>query len=81
MIPDKAPVKNVAIGFISWKNFSSFGADWPSGWVTNISEYKTVNIVPVSVSDRHTPTTNFNIVSISSGLCLFIELKMVVSLS
>jgi hypothetical protein len=81
IMPDKAPVKKVAIGFISWKNFSSFGADCPSGCVTNIREYKTVNIVPVNVSDRQTPTTNFNIVSISSGLCLFIELKMAVSLS
>ena len=60
MIPDNVPVKNVAIGIISSKNFWSIGLIALSGCVTNIKEYSTTNTIPVNVNARQIPIKNFN---------------------
>jgi hypothetical protein len=60
IIPDKVPVKNVAIGTINSKNFWSIGEIALSGWVTKIKEYNTTNTIPNKVSDKQIPIKNFS---------------------
>jgi hypothetical protein len=58
IIPDRVPVKNVAIGTINSKNFWSIGEIALSGCVTKISEYNTTNTIPTKVNDKQTPIKN-----------------------
>ena len=59
IMPDRVPVKNVAIGTISSKNFWSIGEIAFNGCVTKINEYKTTNTIPNTVNDRQMPIKNF----------------------
>ena len=61
IIPDRVPVKKVAIGWMSSKNFISLGAEAFIGCVTCIKEYSTANIIPVSVNDKQIPTIKFKL--------------------
>ena len=60
IIPDKVPVKNVAIGIINSKNFWSIGLMAFNGCVTKINEYSTTNTMPNNVNDRQMPIKNFS---------------------
>ena len=42
MIPLSVPVRNVAMGMMSWKNLLSTGLMPFMGWVTNETEYKNI---------------------------------------
>ena len=59
MIPDRVPVKNVAIGIINSKNLLSTGDIPFIGCVTKISEYRTTNTMPNNVKPRIQPIKNF----------------------
>jgi hypothetical protein len=59
MMPDRVPVKNVAIGTINSKNFWSIGEIAFSGCVTKIKEYNTTNTIPNSVNVKQIPIKNF----------------------
>jgi hypothetical protein len=61
MIPDRVPVKNVAIGIINSKNFWSIGLIAFNGCVTKMIEYRTTNTMPVSVRAKQIPIKNFNL--------------------
>jgi len=61
MIPERVPVRKVAIGIINSKNLESIGAIAPIGCVTKMREYNTTNTIPTSVSARQIPIKNFNL--------------------
>jgi hypothetical protein len=68
MIPDKVPVKNVAIGIINSKNLLSTGLIPFMGCVTKMIEKRTTKTIPVNVIARHTPMKNFNLAFSSSSV-------------
>jgi len=61
MIPERVPVKKVAIGIINSKNLESIGAIAFIGCVTKMREYNTTNTIPTSVSARQIPIKNFSL--------------------
>jgi len=61
MIPERVPVRKVAIGIINSKNLESIGAIAFIGCVTKIREYNTTNTIPTSVSARQIPIKNFSL--------------------
>ena len=60
MIPESVPVRNVAMGMISSKNFWSMGLMALSGCVTNMIEYSTTNTMPTKVKARQMPMKNLS---------------------
>jgi len=61
MIPERVPVKKVAIGIINSKNLESIGAIAFIGCVTKMREYNTTNTIPTSVRARQIPIKNFSL--------------------
>jgi hypothetical protein len=60
MMPDRIPQRNYATGMMTSKNFWSIGLMALSGCWTNMTEYRIVKIIPISVNVRQSPMMNFN---------------------
>ena len=68
MIPLRVPVRNVAMGMISSKNFESTGEMAFKGCVTNMMEYNTTNTMPIKVRARQMPMKNLSRIMSSSSV-------------
>ena len=81
MIPDRVPVKNVAIGIINSKNFWSIGEIAFNGCVTKIIEYRTTKTIPVNVHAKQIPMKNFRRAINCSSVYITLLFSTVSSLS